>query len=108
MQDVDGFNQEQLKLFSVYMLYYLDQDTLDTVNRNKVLTQYINNSEDYLSIDTPQIDKLIAAFNQLNVSFPEIDYEHAEKELFRAVYENNLYDLNFDNIALFLEKLWGN
>lgn len=107
MQDVDGFNQEQLKLFSVYMLYYLDQDTLDTVNRNKVLTQYINNSEDYLSIDTPQIDKLIAAFNQLNVSFPEIDYEHAEKELFRAVYENNLYDLNFDNIALFLEKLWG-
>lgn len=42
MQDVDGFNQEQLKLFSVYMLYYLDQDTLDTVNRNKVLTQYIS------------------------------------------------------------------
>lgn len=106
MQSTDGFNQKQLRLFSVYTLYYTNQATLDTVNENEVLTKYINGSEDYLSIDDPQIDKIITAFKQLKVSFPKIDYEQADKALFQAVYENDLYELNFENIALFLERLW--
>ena len=107
MQGTDGFNQKQLRLFSIYTLYYTNQATLDTINENEVLTKYINGSKDYLSIDDPQIDKLITAFKQLKVSFPEIDYEQANKDLFWAVYENDLYELNFENIALFLERLWG-
>lgn len=106
MQGTDGFNQKQLRLFSVYTLYYTNQATLDTVNENEALTKYINGSADYLSIDDPQIDKLITAFKQLKVSFPKIDYEQADKDLFQAVYENDLYELNFENIALFLERLW--
>ena len=106
MQGPDGFNQNQLRLFSIYTLYYTNQATLDTVNENEVLTKYINGSEDYLSIDDPQIDKLITAFKQLKVSFPKIDYERANKDLFQAVYEKDLYELNFENIALFLERLW--
>ena len=38
----------------------------------------------------------------MGVSFKSINYETSDKELFRAVYENSLYDLGFENIELML------
>lgn len=107
MQADSGFSKEQLRLFSVHTLHFVDSTTLDKVNENSVLTEYINEADDYLAIQSPQVEKLISAFQQLNVCFPEINYDCSNKGLILAVYENNLYELNFKNIAMFLEKLWG-
>ena len=107
MQADSGFSKEQLRLFSVHTLHFVDSTTLDKVNENSVLTEYINAANDYLAIQSPQVEKLISAFQQLNVCFPEINYDYSNKGLILAVYENNLYELNFKNIAMFLEKLWG-
>ena len=63
-----GFNNEQLRLFSVHTLNLVDSTTLDKVNENAVLTEYINDANDYLAIKSPRIEKLISAFKQLNVS----------------------------------------
>ena len=49
---------------------------------------------------------MFSAFKQLNVCFPEIDYDCSEKSLLLAVYENDLYELNFRNIAMFLKNVW--
>lgn len=106
MQTEDGFSSEQLRIFSVHMLHFLDSTTLDQANENAVLTEYINGAKDYLAIKSPQIQKLISAFKQLKVYFPEIDYDCSEKSLLLAVYENNLYALNFGNIAMFLKNVW--
>ncbi len=99
------------------MLYYSDcvflvifitySATLNKVNENSVLTEYINGADDYLAIQSPQVEKLISAFQQLNVCFPEINYDCSDKGLILAVYENDLYELSFKNIAMFLGKLWG-
>lgn len=102
-----GFSKEQLRLFSVHTLHFVDSTTLDKVNENSVLTEYINEADDYLAIQSPQVEKLISAFQHLNVCFPEINYDCSDKGLILAVYENDLYELNFKNIAMFLGKLWG-
>lgn len=107
MQADHGFSKEQLRLFSVYTLHFVDSATLDKVNENAVLTEYINRANDYLAIKSPQVKKLIAAFKQLNICFPKIDYDCSDKGLLLAVYENNLYELNFGNIAMFLKNMWN-
>jgi len=106
MQADHGFSKEQLRLFSVHTLHFVDSTTLDKVNENAVLTEYINEANDYLAIKSPQVEKLISAFKQLNVCFPEIDYDCSDEGLILAVYENNLYELNFGNIAMFLKNVW--
>lgn len=106
MQTEDGFSSEQLRLFSVHTLHFVDSTTLDRINENAVLTEYINEANDYLAINSPRVKKLISAFKQLNVCFPEIDYDCSEKSLLQAVYENDLYELNFKNIAMFLKNVW--
>ena len=106
MQGKDGFSGEQLRLFSVHTLHFVDSTTLDKVNENAAFTEYINEANDYLAIKSPHVKKLISAFKQLNVCFPEIDYDCAEKSLLLAVYENDLYELNFRNIAMFLKNVW--
>ena len=107
MQTEGGFSNEQLRLFSVHTLHFVDSTTLDKVNENAVLTEYTNEANDYLAIKSPQVKKLISAFKQLNVCFPEIDYDCSDKSLLLAVYENNLYELNFGNISMFLKNVWN-
>lgn len=58
MQANRGFGKEQLRLFSVYTLTFVDSTTLDKVNENAVLTEYINEADDYLDIQSPQVEKL--------------------------------------------------
>lgn len=106
MQGEDGFSSEQLRLFSVHTLHFVDSTTLDKVNENAAFTEYINEANDYLAIKSPHVKKLISAFKQLNVCFPEIDYDCSEKSLLLAVYENDLYELNYKNIAMFLKNVW--
>ena len=107
MQGKDGFSGEQLRLFSVHTLHFVDSATLNKVNENSVLTEYINGADDYLAIQSPQVEKLISAFQQLNVCFPEINYDCSDKGLILAVYENDLYELNFGNISMFLKNVWN-
>lgn len=103
----EDFNEEQIKCFSIETLYYTDEEMLDLVNENGALTSYINSTEDYLAIDNPNIEILIKAFKHLEVEMLKIDYESANRDLLKEVYENDLYALNFDNISLILEKIWG-
>lgn len=90
----------------MHTLHFVDSTTLDKVNENAAFTEYINEANDYLAIKSPHVEKLISAFKQLNVCFPEIDYDCSEKSLLLAVYENDLYELNFRNIAMFLKNVW--
>lgn len=106
MQCLDGFTSRQLKIFSVNTLYFSEPSTLDEVNISGALSTYINGAKDYLDIKSPDITKLITAFKQLNICFPQIDYDCSETGLLQAVYENNLYELNFQNIIMFLERVW--
>lgn len=98
---------KQIKRYSVLSLYYSSKDSLNAINSNAEFSSYIANSATYLDISNPQVDKLIDGFELLGILFPSIEYESANKELLFAVYQNDLYVLNFENLELVLEKIIG-
>lgn len=103
----EPLSSEQIKNYSVFTLYYSDKNVLQRINEKDTLAYYLSNKEDYLDIKNPDIDKLIKAFEILNVSFHYFDYNKINKELFNEVYEHDFYDINFNNIKLVLEKIYG-
>lgn len=106
MQSEGGFSSEQLHAFTVHVLYFVEPEMLTRINEDDVLTEYINGTKDFLAIEEPQLEKLVSAFIQLGVCFSEIEYDCSDKGLLFAVYENDLYELNFRNVAMFLKNVW--
>ncbi|KOP69247.1 hypothetical protein AMS62_24315 [Bacillus sp. FJAT-18019] len=95
---------KQIRLLSIYTLYYSNDDDIQAVNSEKCLTHYISSAKDYLNINEPNVDKLIHGFIELGVSF--IGINQANPELLEEVYINSLYEINFENLLLMLNKFY--
>ena len=106
MLEEEQIPSKLIKLYSLYTIYYSDPVSLELVNKDNILGDYISNCEDYLNIENPNIEKLIAGFKLLNVSFKQIDYDTANKDLFHFVYRNSLYEINFNHLKLILEEVY--
>lgn len=100
------FSADWVKLYSIGTFYYSANNTIEAINIDNCLTDYLSNSEDYLAISEPKVDKLISGFKLLNVSFVSIKFENANKVLFDAIYQHSLYDINFANLNLMLSKVY--
>lgn len=101
------FPENLVKDYSVNSLYYSDDTVLESINIDNCLTDYISNDSQYLDIDSPNVFRLIEAFNLLGIKFNSLNYEVSTKNLFCSVYEYSLYALNFSNIKLMLEIMHG-
>lgn len=101
----DKFSENQIHKYSMYSIYYSDDDTLELINKDNCLSDYISNKCDYLAIEEPDIDKLIHGFKLLEVSFAGFDYDTIDKDLFKKVYNNSLYVINSENIQLIQKKI---
>jgi hypothetical protein len=99
-----ALTNKQIRLYSLYTLYYSDENIIQEVNIENVLSHYIANSADYLDLDNPDIEKLIHGFILLNVSFIRID--KANPDLLEAVYTDSLYEINFANLQLMLKEFY--
>lgn len=95
-----------IKMYSLYTICYLDHESLEAVNKDNILGDYISNCKDYLNVENCDFEKLIDGLKFLNVSFKGIDYVTANKDLFNLVYENSLYEINFNHLKLILEKVY--
>lgn len=106
--DEKSLSEKQIWKYSVYTLYYSDSDTICLMNQDNVISDYISNKQNYLSInDDVDIEKLVAGFRLLEVRFKGIDYEKSNKALFQSIYEESLYVINSENIQLMLRKMCG-
>lgn len=101
------FHKKSLKDYSINALLYLDSESLQKVNVDGCLSAYISQMSDYLLIDDPDVDKLIASFEEIGVVFDTIDEEHADAALLTAVFRKNLYELNAHNIVVMLHTQYG-
>lgn len=101
----DNFSENQIHKYSMYSIYYSDDNTLELINEDNCLCDYISNKSDYLAIEEPDIDKLIHGFKLLKVSFAGFDYDTIDKDLFKKVYNNSLYVINSENIQLIQKKI---
>lgn len=92
--------EKQIRRYSISTLYYSDDEIVECINKDNCLCNYISNTQDYLAIDKPDIDRLIHCFTLLDVSFVGFDYKNINKDLFKAVYEQSLYEINVENLKL--------
>ncbi|WP_370776112.1 YobI family P-loop NTPase [Holdemania massiliensis] len=97
--------ENQIRRYSIFSLYYSDDDIIELVNKENCLCDYISNARDYLAIDNPDIDRLIHCFTLLEVCFIDFDYAELNKDLFRAVYEKSLYEINTENLQLIQREI---
>lgn len=97
--------ENQIRRYSIFSLYYSDDDIIELVNKENCLCDYISNARDYLAIDNPDIDRLIHCFTLLGVCFIGFDYAELNKDLFRAVYEKSLYEINTENLQLIQREI---
>ena len=102
-----ALSSEQIRRFSVDTLCLGNEQVLDQVNFDSSLRDYISAQSDYLDIKNPDVEKIISQFHVLHVSFKNIIFEKSNKTLFDRVYEDNLYDLTFENIELMLKTQYG-
>lgn len=98
--DEKALSEKQIRKYSMLSLYYSDEDTIELVNKDNCLCNYIFNAHDYLAIDEADIGKLIYGFKLLGVCFAGFDYEVLNMELFYAVYQESLYAINAENLRL--------
>lgn len=106
--DEKNLSEKQMWKYSVYTLYYSDSDTIRLMNQDNVISDYISNERNYLSInDEVDIEKLVAGIKLLEVRFKGIDYEKSNKALFQRIYEESLYVINSENIQLMLHIMCG-
>lgn len=94
---------QQIRDYSIATIEYTSENDLKAVNENKCLTDYISSQQDYLAIKNPDITKICDAMKTLDVSFKQLDYQVSNKDLFEAVYQRALYEINVNNIRLMLE-----
>ena len=100
-------SEQQVRRYSICSIYYSDDEIIESVNKDNCLCEYISNSRDYLAIDNPDIDRLIHCFTLLEVCFSGFDYDELDKNLFRAVYEKSLYEINDENLQLIQREVLG-
>lgn len=102
----DKFPMETKKTYIIDTFCVSANEIVLANNRDSILTEFINNNEKFLEIENPNIEQLISGFLSLEVKFVQIDYLRANNDLFEAVYQNNLYEINFSMIDLILEKIY--
>jgi hypothetical protein len=98
---------KQIRGFSLDSLCLLDENKIQDINVEGCLTDYISNQSDYLNIQNPDVAKIISQFCILGVKLKKIEIDTANKDLIVGVYENNLYELSFENIKLMIKSMYG-
>lgn len=108
-------SDEMIYSYSLYTLCFSDIELLRDINKNNFLKEYIENNENFLKVEEKDIEDIKETaiinvisrnFKALNIKFKRLNYNISNKWLFKEIYENSMYDLNFYNISHILEKLF--
>lgn len=100
------FDEKQKKEYIINTLCYSGEDKIIEIGSYNLVREYINTCDSLLDVEGPDIRGIIKGLNLMMIKFQSINYDICNKGLFRAVYENDLYQLNYSLIALMLEYIY--
>lgn len=103
----DLFSEKQKKEYIINTFYYSDEDKIIEIGHESLVSEYINTCDTLLDVKEPDIKAIIKGMNLLGIKFESINYDISNKGLFRTVYENDLYELNYSLINIMLEHIYG-
>lgn len=101
------FSEDEKHRYSLVSLYTSNENLLININAKNTLKNYIENKRNYLEIANPKISKILSAFKKLEIKFKSINYDVSNNNLFKEIYTNSMYELNFNNISLMLKIIFG-
>lgn len=101
------FPSEQIHSYVVESMYYSDDHIICELNKGNCLHDYIVSADDFLEVDNPRTDKIINGLKVLDVLFPRFVSDNPNEKLLRAVYENSLYEINYDNLCYMYRRFIG-
>ncbi|AIY81190.1 hypothetical protein U728_919 [Clostridium botulinum 202F] len=70
------------------------------------ITDYINEDDEFLNMKVENIEEFIKVLKLIEVKMNYINYDKSDKNLFKEVYRNQLYEINYDMMSLLLEKIY--
>jgi hypothetical protein len=86
----------------------LDEDDIIKFNDKKFLTDYLSKFAKFLSMQyIDDIEPIVKKLKKLSVKFVKFEHDGINKNLFDAVYKNDLYQLNFDTISFILDIIYN-
>lgn len=97
------YNMLQKKRVALLILYALNREEIAKVNGDGVLASFISGQAEFLKIVEPRTEYIIDRLTFLNVKFRDLNIQASNEELWRWVYENNLYELNWDMVQKILK-----
>ncbi|EGO8858281.1 hypothetical protein D7L51_03735, partial [Enterococcus faecalis] len=85
----------------------LDSNNIANQNMKKELTNYLNDSLNFLENVQVYSEKLINNICYLDVKFSNSNFSLIESNIANAIYSNNLYQINFDNLKSIFGHFYG-
>lgn len=104
---LEKFTEEERTKILSYLLRYVGLPELRTLNYNGRFEQYLSRNFKTvasLSFDVYESQELEKLFKIFKTAFTEISYSADYGEIFSSIYENNLYEINSNNIAVIIGK----
>ena len=98
-----------IRLYSAITLCCSEETTLQAVNKDNCLRDYISSRKDYLQMNIPEteIPFFLQRMSGLGICFQEIDASVSNHAFLDAVYKANLYAINASNLLLFFRLYYA-
>ncbi|PIF44343.1 hypothetical protein CLU96_1287 [Chryseobacterium sp. 52] len=103
----DEFDLKKKKDVTDRIITYTTIEIIYSLNKNKNLTKFVNDYDDFLinNFERNTHSEIINKLKDLDVKFNKISYKTFIVEILLEILEHNLYEININNVNLFLDKL---
>lgn len=95
---------EKIKQYLKYIFKYLDIKTIDKIDNQKILSNYISKLENlnYLNPKETNLETFKKFLENSTIEFENIKYNKENKNIFEFIYDKNKYVINEKMIELFI------
>ena len=108
IENKKAYSEKYIKYHSIKTFCFCNENTIESINKNNILSQWISANPDYLNINNlniSDIPNIAKGLKILGIKFKKFIFESINFELFKNVYNLSLYEINFENLELILEKI---
>lgn len=110
----NAISEYSKRIYALATVCTCEKTFVEKVNINECISNYINNDADFICLSNDvlkeygtDIEKITVGLGNFDVKFKSVHVEGINKELFEAVYNSYLYELNTEMIALILKEEYG-
>ena len=98
-------SEHAIKVFSYKIVEGCDTQLLEDINQCGVLSEYIASDPNYLSVAIVDEAAFERGLQSLSIQFYAISIDNINRDLFKYIYENNMYHINTQTLPFMLTQV---